>query len=358
MKISRTHSVRAVTAVVALFASSSAFDLNPATAATPLEITSVTVDTDSANQRGSAWLPDNCDFTVDYSTDPAVPSMQYSVKAEDSDGNANYFGEATNDPIQTTGPGTYRAVIPCAYAPEGYFFRVVRHDTDSQEELEASAPYTDFVTPELASGPEALQVDWFESGFGQTLPAGQSVDVSYSGGHIPAAATVTSRAWTSASCDWRPDDQQDNVSGSAALVQDVPGAMTEVEIPIRQAGRCVWLSVRVAEVGKRSRVMTASYHLLGIQPKSWVTSFGTKKGRAVVGKRVGLTAPSLSRQAKAHEPSFFYCWYLDGERSYCGTNRMNKLYREDRGKRVAVQVIAGFENYTVRKKKIGLGRAR
>lgn len=205
----------------------------------------------------------------------------------------------------------------------------------------------------LASGGERL---------GDTMPTARPIDLAFEG-TWEEGATFTTRVSVVprevVDSDWDVDyDPFIDV-----LNRTTTGApVTRFSLPHHLGGDYVFVSVRADKAGKAPVVVTfddpfevVTSPATSTVPSGWITSPGTKSGKAYVGSAVGVSAPSITHSGKVAEVKVHYQWYLDYKKIPGATQRTYVPPTQALGRNLTLAISFTAPGYRARTGEFGFG---
>lgn len=179
-------------------------------------------------------------------------------------------------------------------------------------------------------------------------------------GEVEPGAAVTVKAVANEG-GTRQEAIENNVTEiDVPATYDAAAGALVLQVPDRAAGRFLWVSMSGAlgdQVPGGLRV--DPLRVAGEAPydASWIESVGSKQGRAVVGRRVAITAPEFTSPGAARATTVRYRWFAGG-RALPTTSRSLVVTRSMVGKRLAVRASFSSDGTTPLVRTIGFGTVR
>jgi hypothetical protein len=358
----RTTTTTGVVAVAALAFGGLA--TAPAQAAAPGDIT-ISGPTYPKPQAGDTeWSPyvsETCGFEVTF--EDATPAADYDVTVASAATPSTPLDLVNWVEYDSEGFGA--AGVDCGYGDEvlvdGETYLVTVH------EYSARGAKLGSTTSEIAYDEVGAPLDAWVAVDGQragdTLPTARAIDIAYEGAW-EEGSTFTTRVSIVprevVDSDWEVDEDpfvdvlNRTVTGSAPV--------SRFSLPHHLGGDYVFVSVRADKPGKAPvyvafeepfEIVTSP--ATSTVPSGWITSPGTKSGKAYVGSAVGVSAPTITHTGKVAEVKTYYQWFLDGKKIPGATKRTYVPSTQALGRQLTLGIQFSAPGYFARSGSFGFG---
>ncbi|MDQ1105795.1 hypothetical protein QE364_002346 [Nocardioides zeae] len=197
---------------------------------------------------------------------------------------------------------------------------------------------------------------------GDTLPTARAIDIAYEGAW-EEGSTFTTRVSVVPREVVESDYEVDEDPFVDVLNRTVTGSapVSRFSLPHHLGGDYVFVSVRADKAGKAPVYVTLDpFEVVTSPPTStvpsgWITSPGTKSGKAYVGSAVGVSAPTITHSGKVAEVKTYYQWFLDGKKIPGATKRTYVPPTQALGRQLTLGIQFSAPGYFARSGSFGFG---